>query len=901
MKTFGGAVRGVFVLGSLVVVSLLVGLGSPVAGASPAAASAPQAASVPSWQQAMKHLEVPSTGCFTSSFPTIQWEKVACTNRPYSLPQEGASAGIGAIGGPRPQVAGPVGNDTDYIAQVVGSMSSATGSIPSVTCSSSPGCSVTEASTGGTANVFSLQLNTNGFATPLCSTGSGGCEGWIQFIYDSVSNQIDMEPALIGFGGGTCPTGFGHHGDPNSCYDLGLPKIAVPGGVTIANLPNVSFTGSVAPSGVYTVAMVSSGTATAVADVTPINAEGQWTRSEFGIFGDRGGTQAVFSPDTTIQVVTTTNSNTAEPPTCAFISGVYTEETNNLNLVGTPESSAGSSPGIVSEQSNVLTTAPLCVTSPPLIPTATSVSSSPDPSTFGQPVTLTATVSPTDGLGTVAFSNDGSLIAGCTARSLSLVAGTYQATCVTSSLAPGSYSITAVYSGDDSYAGSSTAFPWTQLVDQIQTTTTVSSVPNPSFSGQAVSLTATVSPTDNGPGSSVAFYANGSTSPILGCGLASLSPVSGATYQAICTTSSLPVGSNGISATYSGDTDYAGSSGVLTQPQVVNQIPTTTTLVSSVNPSIHHQPVTFTATVSPTDGGGHVTFYTGTKAICTNVGLIGGKAPCTDSTLKVGPHAITAVYSGDTDYLGSTSSILIQKVKAFGAPAFITPTRGTPQSAPIGTPFTQVLTAQVTDLYGNAVPGASVTFAAPTSGPSGTFIPGFQSATAVSDSTGQVIAPAFTANMTVGGPYDVTASIGAVSGSFVLTNAPAVQETAIQQLPANIVLAGGPTPAIQVNVENTGTVPTSGTLTVIDTLSDGIAFTGGFTGPPGWACTFTGQVATCTLTSSIPVGTLNSLALYVDVTAPTGTLLTSTADLYPIDLTPSDNTSVLQLTAGQAF
>jgi hypothetical protein len=64
---------------------------------------------------------------------------------------------------------------------------------------------------------------------------------------------------------------------------------------------------------------------------------------------------------------------------------------------------------------------------------------------------------------------------------------------------------------------------------------------------------------------------------------------------------------------------------------------------------------------------------------------------------------------------------------------------------------------------------------------------------------------------------------------------------------------------------------------------------------------FAGQVATCTLTSSIPVGTLNSLALYVDVTAPTGTLLTSTADLYPTDLTPSDNTSVLQLTAGQAF
>jgi hypothetical protein len=160
------------------------------------------------------------------------------------------------------------------------------------------------------------------------------------------------------------------------------------------------------------------------------------------------------------------------------------------------------------------------------------------------------------------------------------------------------------------------------------------SVPAAAF-GQPVTLTATVSPTD-GLGT-VAFSNDGSL--VAGCTAQSLSPVSGATYQAICTTSSLPVGSDGISATYSGDTDYAGSSGLLPQPQVVNQIPTTTTLVSSVNPSIHHQPVTFTATVAPTDGGGGVTFYAGTKVICTNVGLIGGKASCVDSTLKVGTHA----------------------------------------------------------------------------------------------------------------------------------------------------------------------------------------------------------------------------------------------------------------------
>ncbi len=257
----------------------------------------------------------------------------------------------------------------------------------------------------------------------------------------------------------------------------------------------------------------------------------------------------------------------------------------------------------------------------------------------------------------------------------------------------------------------------------------------------------------------------------------------------------------------------------------------------------------------------------------------------------MGPHSITATYSGDTDYLPSTSTALIQKVKAHGAPAFITPVLGSPQSSPVGLAFTQPLDVEVTDLYGNVIPGALVTFTAPTTGPSGTFPPGFTSATAVTDSGGHALAPVFTANSIVGGPYDVTASIGAVSGSFVLTNLPPVPETAVSVVPTHVELAGGgTTPAFLVSAINTGLIPTVGTLTITDTLSNGLSFTGqSLAGADqnGWSCSFSGQVATCNYSSPIGIGSLNSVALYVAVTSAPGTVLTDTAVLTPTDPDPT--------------
>jgi hypothetical protein len=87
-------------------------------------------------------------------------------------------------------------------------------------------------------------------------------------------------------------------------------------------------------------------------------------------------------------------------------------------------------------------------------PTTTILTSSRNPSYFGQRVTFIATVSPTDGGGSVDFKNAAADITGCAARTLHLADGKYQATCNTRSLPVGADSITAVYTGDTAYAGS---------------------------------------------------------------------------------------------------------------------------------------------------------------------------------------------------------------------------------------------------------------------------------------------------------------------------------------------------------------------------------------------------------------------------------------------------------------
>lgn len=95
------------------------------------------------------------------------------------------------------------------------------------------------------------------------------------------------------------------------------------------------------------------------------------------------------------------------------------------------------------------------------------------------------------------------------------------------------------------------------------------------------------------------------------------------------------------------------------------QATSTTTLKSSANPSNVSQSVTFTATVTASGGGtptGSVTFKDGSTTLGSAVSLSSGVATLAISTLTVATHSITAVYGGDTDHSGSTSTALSQVV-----------------------------------------------------------------------------------------------------------------------------------------------------------------------------------------------------------------------------------------------
>jgi Bacterial Ig-like domain (group 3) len=279
------------------------------------------------------------------------------------------------------------------------------------------------------------------------------------------------------------------------------------------------------------------------------------------------------------------------------------------------------------------------------ISTATALTSSLAPSTFGQPVTFTATVIPSSGTtGTVQFF-DGVNSLGTVALSGG------NASLTTAALAVGTHFITASYSGDTNFTSStSSSLTQTVVAGTVSTTTALTSSLNPAAYGQQVTFTATVSPSSGATGT-ITFMDGGTT---LGT---SAVDASGA---AAFSTSSLGVGTHSITAQYSGDGSHDGSTSS-SLSQTVNKAGTTTTLTSDPNPSKSGRTVTFTATVSPSAATGTVQFLDGSTVLGT-VAFNSGTASLSTSTLGGGKHFITAIYSGDATFNGSTSAVLTQTV-----------------------------------------------------------------------------------------------------------------------------------------------------------------------------------------------------------------------------------------------
>ncbi len=282
----------------------------------------------------------------------------------------------------------------------------------------------------------------------------------------------------------------------------------------------------------------------------------------------------------------------------------------------------------------------------------------------------------------------------------------------TSALPLGLNTVTAKYNGDTNYAAI-TSSP--SIVDvQIPTAATITSSNLSVQHGTNVTFTAVVTPTKTG--------GPGPTGTVQFVGVQGLigSPVPLTNGQAQISTSTLPGGVNQVTASYSGDTDYASSSDALLQTVLV--FPTTTSVTTSNAAITQGATVTLTAQVTSTHSGapgltGTVQFssaitaqgsdnYLGAPVTVTN-----GQAQLTTTSIPAGTQLIFALYSGDPNY--ATSNAYTAEVVT-GAPDFnITFAPATVNVSAPGSSATTVLTVNATNGF-----TASVNFTGCTNLPS---------------------------------------------------------------------------------------------------------------------------------------------------------------------------------------
>ncbi len=289
-------------------------------------------------------------------------------------------------------------------------------------------------------------------------------------------------------------------------------------------------------------------------------------------------------------------------------------------------------------------------------PTGTFTISS-EPSTFGQPFTLTLTLnSPTAG-GNVIFSIDGAPIA-----NVPVNAGVATFTVAdSSSLALGLHAFAAFYSGDTNFT--SAVFPRQHKVVPVihPTTVTLTATPATALLSQTVHFALTVTsagPTPTG----IAAIHDGQ----INIGTITLDPATG---TGIFDTALLATGTHAVTALYQGDVNSAPGTSVPVSI-VVSGITTTTSLAALPVAPQAGSTFALTATVSSPSGSpfGQVSFFDGTTLLGTRALDSSSVAVLTSTFSNAGTHSFTAVYRTNGPFLGSTSSLL-SLIPVFGAAA----------------------------------------------------------------------------------------------------------------------------------------------------------------------------------------------------------------------------------------
>jgi Bacterial Ig-like domain (group 3)/FG-GAP-like repeat len=413
-----------------------------------------------------------------------------------------------------------------------------------------------------------------------------------------------------------------------------------------------------------------------------------------------GGTATVTADGTTnLGQCTLANwSSTTGIATCTVSSSTLALGSHSISANYSGDSNYGSSSGTLTGGQTVNAAS-----------TSLALGSSLNPSVVNQSVIFTATLTFPSGstalTGTVAFTDNGATIINCGAITPT-AAGIAICTDVSLAQSATAHTIKAAFTDSKgNFSSSNATLGGGQTVSAAAGSISLTSSPNPSSYNQPVTFTATVSVPAGGtaPSGSITFTDSVTTAAIPGCSAVGLN----ANNVALCITSTLANGAHTVTATYSGDSNFTVSSHSVSQ--TVGAAATSVNISSSANPSVANQSVTFLATVSSsaqgsTPFGGTMLFQDNGTSIpgCTAATVNGtsGQASCSSSTLLVGSDTITAIYSGDTNFAGS-SNTLVQKVTAStGSSITLTSSSSVPIEAGVAVTFT----ATIAPAYSGTIP-----------------------------------------------------------------------------------------------------------------------------------------------------------------------------------------------------
>jgi len=297
-----------------------------------------------------------------------------------------------------------------------------------------------------------------------------------------------------------------------------------------------------------------------------------------------------------------------------------------------------------------------------LVGTSTTISPT-NPSVYGQSVTLTATVDAAAATGTITFSEGATVL--CAAVAMS----NHSATCPlpASALTVGGHDFIAKYSGDATYA-TSTSAPLHHTINKAASTLAVTAIAPGSITlGQSATVTVALSATAPGAGTPTGTIT-------VSDGTVSCSFSTPANNN--CAITPTATGARPISATYSGDANFLASAAaggfLLVNDPPPTQSPTLTTLSLAPNPVTTSQVVTATLGVSggsaPTGTSLRASANASPAALSGTVVVSGGGQQCTATldgtgagscTLSYatpGSYTVTASYSGDTQHAPSSAS-----------------------------------------------------------------------------------------------------------------------------------------------------------------------------------------------------------------------------------------------------